>query len=131
MELLTRDQILNAQDLDSEDVAVPEWGGTVRVRALSGAERDNFEASITERKGRKTRMNLANLRARLVQLCVVDQKGKSLFRRTDIDALGKKSAAALDRVFDVCRRLSGMTEEDIEEMTENFTETQGDASATS
>jgi hypothetical protein len=42
---LTRDAILQAPDLQGEDVAVPEWGGTVRVRGLSGAQRDAYEAS--------------------------------------------------------------------------------------
>ena len=37
----------------------------------------------------------------------------------DMEALGEKSAAALQRVFDVARRLSGMSESDVEELTKN------------
>ena len=32
LNLLSRDAILQAQDLPHEDVEVPEWGGMVRVR---------------------------------------------------------------------------------------------------
>jgi len=40
--LLTRDEILKAEDIQYETVPVPEWapGGTVRVKTLSGEERD-------------------------------------------------------------------------------------------
>lgn len=120
MKLLSRDAILSAADLVYEDVEVPEWGGVVRVKALSGRERDKYEASVTERKGKKTSFNLANLRARLVQLATVDEEGKPLFNPRDIEALGKKSAAALDRVFGKALEMAGMTDEDLEEMAEDF-----------
>ncbi len=119
MALLTRDQILKAQDLPSEDVPVPEWGGTVRVRALTGAERDAFEQSIVEQRGRSTRMNLQNLRAKLVALTVVDEEGNRIFSDSDAKLLGKKSALALNRVFEVAQKLSGLTSEDVEELTKN------------
>ena len=38
--LLSKEQILAAEDLPHKDVPVPEWKGTVRVRALTGFERD-------------------------------------------------------------------------------------------
>lgn len=117
--LLTRDQILQAQDLPFEDVEVPEWGGTVRVRALTGAERDAFEASIVERKGSRTEFNPVNMRAKLVAMTVVDENGNRIFSNSDVEVLGKKSAAALDKVFQVAQRLSGLRPEDLEEMTKN------------
>jgi hypothetical protein len=41
---LTRDSILNAKDLKKELVKVPEWGGEVYVRCMTGSERDAFES---------------------------------------------------------------------------------------
>lgn len=117
--LLTREQILQAQDLPTEDVDVKEWGGTVRVRALTGMERDSFEQSIVEQKGKGTRMNIRNIRAKLVALTVVDEEGNRVFSDTDVQALGKKSAAALDRVFEVAQRLSGLKPEDVDELAKN------------
>jgi len=52
---------------------------------------------------------------------VVDENGKRLFRYADVEALGQKSAAALDRIFDVAMSLSGMRDEEVEELIENFT----------
>ena len=42
--ILTRDEILESEDLATETVSVPEWGGSVIVRALTGTERDAYEA---------------------------------------------------------------------------------------
>jgi hypothetical protein len=119
MALLTRDEILQVQDLPTEQVHVPEWGGDVLVRALTGAERDMFEQSIVEQRGRNTRMNLQNIRAKLVALTVVDEQGNRIFKDEDVKWLGNKSAAALDRIFEVAQRLSGLRDEDVEELAKN------------
>jgi len=119
MKLLSRDDILGAQDLPSEDVDVPEWGGCVRVRGLTGAERDAFEAEIVQMRGRDTHVNLRNVRAKLVARSIVDEDGKRIFGDADVHALGKKSAVALQRVFEVAQRLSGLTGEDMEELAKN------------
>lgn len=128
VKLLTRDAILQANDLPYEDVEVPEWGGVVRVRTLTGKERDTFEESISQVKGKKTELRLANVRAKLAARAIVDENGNRLFSDDDISALGKKSAAALDRVFTVARRLSGFTDEDMEELVGNSERDQSDGS---
>lgn len=121
--VLGREAILDADDTQIVPVEVPEWGGTVLVRPLSGEDRDMYEQSnLKERKNGTTRLNLRNARARLVQLCAVDKDGRRLFDKTDVDRLGKKSAAALDRVSEVARDASGISEEQMEEMTEGFDE---------
>lgn len=124
MSLLTRDQILAVDDITTEDVDVPEWGGTVRVKGMSGAERDKFEAGSLKGKGKNRDVNLANLRARLVAASCVDEHGQLLFKPYDIEILGRKSAAALGRVYDVAQRLAGLTDEDVEELTEDFPDDQ-------
>jgi hypothetical protein len=117
--LLTREAILNAPDLQVEDVDVPEWGGKVRVRGLTGAERDAFEQSIMEQRGRDMSLNLRNIRAKLVALSVVDEQNNRVFSDADVKALGQKSAVALQRVFEVAQRLSGLRNEDVEELAKN------------
>jgi len=108
MALLSKAQILAASDLPHEDVPVPEWGGEVRVKAMTGAERDAFEQSNREALDQAGGKNLPNLRARLAALVIVDADNNSVFTLADVEALGKKNAAALDRVYDVAVRLSGM-----------------------
>lgn len=131
MTFLTRDAILNADDIPTEVVDVPQWGGQVRVRGLTGTERDQFEESLLDGKGKNRQVRLANFRAKLVSLCVVDEKGQRLFSETDVAALGKKSAAGLSAVSDVAQRLAGLSEEDVEELTTNLSSTPGAASSSS
>jgi len=120
MSYLTREQILEAPDVRYEDVAVPEWGGTVRVRSLSGAERDRFEDSITQQNGKGVRKDIKNIRAKLVALCVVDESGKRIFTEADVQALGRNSSIALDRVCEVAQRLNAMTDDGVAELAENL-----------
>ena len=118
-EFLGRDTIFAIADLKTEDVLVPEWGGTVRVRSLTGVERDQFEAESMEKHGDGYKANFTNLRARLISLAAVDGLGKRLFTAGDAQKLGKKNASALNRVFEVARRLSGLTGQDVEELAKN------------
>lgn len=118
---LSADAILDSDDLSYEDVEVPEWGGTVRVRELPGTERDKFEAAFVGKDGASLRAEgLEGFRARLAAAALVDADGKPLFRSAaEIKRLGEKSANALQRVADVAVRLSGLTAADVEELTGN------------
>lgn len=119
---LSKDDILKADDIKPEEVEVPEWGGSVLVRGLTGRERDEFEASIMERRGKRMVPNVANVRAKLVARCCIDDSGRRLFLDSDVETLGGKSAGAMNRVYEVAAKLSGMTDEDIDELVENFGE---------
>jgi hypothetical protein len=122
-ELLTRDEILAVDDLQRERVNVPEWGGDVLVRSMTGTERDAFESSIISTNGTRSSMNLKNVRAKLVAWTVIDEDGDRLFPTTqDVHLLGEKSAAALQSVFEVAQRLSGLSTEDVEELAKNSEE---------
>jgi len=117
---LTRDEILAADDLQYQDVPVPEWGGTVLVRGLTGTDRDRFEEGMVRvRGGKKVGLRLANTRAKLLTMCLVDAEGETLFSPSDVSQLGEKSARAIERVFDVALRLSGLAPGDIEALAKN------------
>jgi hypothetical protein len=132
---LTRDAILEAEDRTTEDVEVPEWGGTVKVRSLSGLERDQFEASVASIRWNGTtptvESNRTNVRARLVSLAAVGEDGRPLFTERDLLVLGSKNAAALSRVYEVATRLSGLTDADVEELKQQLGEAPDAGSGTS
>jgi hypothetical protein len=117
---LTAADILGVQDITTEVVEVPEWHGAVRVIALTGAQRDDLEISMVQTRDKKREVNLRNMRARLVAASIVDENGKRLFTTEDINALGKKSAAAIQRIFKVAQRLSGLADDEVEELVEGF-----------
>lgn len=126
MTILSRDQILGAEDLPTRDVPVPEWGGTVRMRGLTGSERDAYEASVRQFKGDRMVVKLENVRARLVAMCLVDEEGQRLFTDQQAKELGRKSGKILDRLFDEAAKLSGLSEEAVEELAEGFAKAQSD-----
>lgn len=140
---VSRQNIADADDISEEDVRVPEWApkgasqaqraaAVVRVRGLTGTQRDEFEASIiTEKadptkKGRTvTKVDTTKMRAKLVVKSVVHpptspQAGQPMFDDTDIGWISAKGAAALDRVFSVAQRLSGLSDDDVEALVEGF-----------
>ncbi len=130
MSYLTKDEILAADDLQYMDVSVPEWGGTVRIRTLTGEERDAFEEKIIRRdkQGNRIGMDLNQFRAKLLVRTMVDGEGKRVFTEQDIHALGLKSSAAMDKVFIKVRELNRMTDEDVEELTKGFEQGQSEDS---
>ena len=102
---LTRDQILSAEDLPTEDVDVPEWGGHLLLRVMPGIDREEFEGSVSEdRDDKSTR----EFRTKLVAFCAVDDKGERLFTLEHVEKLGKKNGKVLDRLADICLRINGM-----------------------
>lgn len=129
--MLSKEDILKADDLEREECEVPEWNGSVIVRALNGRERDDYEASCVQQRGNNMHRNLANVRAKLVVRSVIDEDGNRLFEDRDANALGLKSAAALDRVFTVAARLSRLSDEDVDELAGNFSDDPNDGSSSS
>jgi len=107
MALLTKDQILGASDLVTEEIDVPEWGGSVLISVMPGWARDEYESLIVARSGKGLP---PNIRARYLSYCLVDGKGDLLFTQQEVEKLGKKSSTALDRVFDFANTLNSTNE---------------------
>ncbi len=70
--------ILGIDDLETESIFIPQWSTWVKVKALTGTERDKFESESLKRKGKKVEANMENVRARLIVLTAIDEKGKPL-----------------------------------------------------
>lgn len=135
------DYVLAVQDIKTEEVRVPEWDSPgveawVLVRGMTGLERDDWEAEMAPdpevaRNWRRMspgqrqaviRKRMQGARARLVARCCVDEEGNRLFSSSDVEMLAQKSAAALDRIYEVAARLSGIREGDVEELAEVIAE---------
>lgn len=118
--LLTREQILAIQDLPFEEVEVPEWGGTVRVRGITAMDRDAMEGRATK-AGSDPEAQVRNLRAWVVAHGVVDADGNRVFGAADAEALGQKSSLVMDRLFWIVVRLSALKQQDVEDLAKNST----------
>jgi hypothetical protein len=105
--MLSRDDILAAPDLATDQVKVEAWGGEVRIRELSAAEMEEFSAWQETLKADGKSARILSM-AGLLVFCIVDQDGNRLFTLDDAPKLAGKNTKALTTVFAAACRLNGM-----------------------
>ncbi|WP_087686809.1 hypothetical protein [Pandoraea sp. PE-S2R-1] len=103
MNILSKDQILAANDRKTVDVPVPEWGGVIRLAVMTGAERDSFHAS---REGRGT--GIGDFEAALLAATIVGADGNQVFSIDDIESLRGKNKDVLDHLAGEAATLNGI-----------------------
>lgn len=118
--VLTREQIDSVRDAVREYVDVPEWGSDAQVimQAMGADERDAWEASMIDSRN-KNQMNYRQARAKLVARCLVDEEGKRLYSDTDVDAIGKRNGAVINRLFEVAKRINALEKKDVDSLVKN------------
>lgn len=118
---LSKDDILAADDLNTTVVEVPAWGGEVGIREMTGAERDDFEADIMERRADgDMEVDLRMIRVKLLVRTLVDpDTDERLFEDDEMADLAGKSGAVLGRLFEDARQLNGFTASDMEDLAGN------------
>lgn len=111
-----KDAILAMDDLVREMVHFPEWGLAAWVRTFTAAELVTWQVECAKDDGS---VDSTNIMARMVVRCLVDEDGNRIFEDSDAEALGRKSASAVKRAFDVAMRLNGLSDEDVEAIAGN------------
>lgn len=122
MALLNKSAILGASDLPHEDVPVPAWGGSVRVRTLTGAERDEFREVIKDQNG------VGRFSAALLAFTLIDEAGSRLFQIEEVEALLAKRASVLDVPATVAARINGLGADAVADAVKNSGSGQSDDS---
>jgi hypothetical protein len=114
--------IFEVNDTIVERVEVPEWGGHVFVRNLTGRQKEKYIESIREIKGRGKKQTveviLEKSSAKLAAMVLCNEDGTLLFPDGStevVDRLADKSAKALSRVVDAGARLNGLADDSEEE----------------
>lgn len=119
-ELLSKDEIFGMDDIPMEEVVVPEWKDRkVLICGLTAAGKNAYQASLVEIKGASRKVRMENATAKLLVRTIVNRQRQPIFTETDIERLGSKSAAALERLAKVANRLSGMDEAENAELVKN------------
>lgn len=107
--------LLAPRDLPYEDVEVPEWGGWVRVRTLTGGERGQYQDVLcTYDAAGNQHISLGAAAVALVILSMIDSEtGARLFSFDQIAAASNAlPAAGFAKLAPICRKLSKLDEED-------------------
>jgi hypothetical protein len=117
MSVLSKAEILTADDLRVERVAVAEWGGQVVIRTMTGAQREQFLNYVTpDAEGKR---NYKHFNSALVCLCAIDETGHPLFTMEDVASLADKHWRALETVAEACLALNALRADDLEEAKKN------------
>lgn len=117
MALLSKDAILDVDDRDSMTVNVEAWGGDVVLCVPSAADFDGWSARHSNVDGKFS--VTATTRTELVAMCLVDADGSRMFSSSELEKLGNKSLAVISELFDKCKDLCGIDEQDIDELEKN------------
>jgi hypothetical protein len=114
---LSKDQIFGAADSDVIEIDIPEWGGSIKLKPMTGEQRAGYEfwAATASKKNSDFR----GIRERTIIACAVDDAGEPLFSADDLATLAKKNAVILDRLSVECQRISGLLADDVEEAAKN------------
>ena len=106
--MLTREQILKAQELKTKTVNVPEWGGEIILRQLSSLDRFSFLDELEKIKETKDgRDKDLSASALFVVWTAVDKKGNRIFHDSDVDALTASNPQVIQRLVSHCGKLNG------------------------
>lgn len=115
MALLTREQILEAKDIQTKEIDVPEWGGKLRIKQLSAKEYSDITMNMVNIKKIAAKQiskknaddvedainenAIKNQKILLIIKSIVDENMKPLFTEADMELLYQKNTNVIDRVI--------------------------------
>jgi len=119
-----RQKVLNAKDIRSEIVVVPEWDDVkIEVRGFTLQERLDFYGRVSDGET----INRDHFLPELVISSAHDpETGQKVFEAADRDMLKTKSASALERITAVAMGLSGLQDTDVVEAEKDLEDTPTD-----
>ena len=108
MTLLKFDEVVAKQDLPTKDIEVPEWGGTVRIRHWTVAERDEFVR-------RSAKDDKESVGSWVVSILAIDESGKPWCPPERASELQKKNPKAIDVIVNAVIELTKRTEKSVDD----------------
>lgn len=112
--ILSAADILDVDDRETVVMEIPEWKGSIMLRAMSSNELIKFQRDI---KSDGPARDEAIVRSLIVS--IVNEKGEPLFDETKIKDLRKKSVPVVVRIQKRILQLNGMDEENQKRLIED------------
>jgi hypothetical protein len=133
--MFTKEEILNASDLQTHDGVVPDsWGGFVRIRELTAHDRAEYfkamKKAVDDKGQIKDHSVIPHLEALMVLKSVITEAGEQMFSDNDLDALKGKNGAVLKKIAEEALELNGMTDGALEQAEGNFEPSRDSSSST-
>jgi hypothetical protein len=120
--------ISEMDDLKLVPLVIPEWNNvTIYLKPMPSALWDAKIAEVKRDHGGDIQKR-PNWRAWLVVQSICEEDGSRAFDDGDAAMLGKKSSAALQRIFDKLSEINGLSEKAVKEIEKNSEETPAESS---
>lgn len=94
-------------------VCLPNDGGFVYIKELSGKQREEFERRVAQ--GRKKGDDYRGLRAKLIVDSLVDEEGENLFNPEDSSNVEKMPSSIIEFIFEKILSINGVDTENVKE----------------
>lgn len=117
--VLSRDQLLQLQDIHTVKVQLPDDMGEVSIRALSLAEVQEYNKSCSG-------LDEQGAAALLAAYALVDEQGNRLFdpkKEADVALLRNKAGFTVLRIAEAANRLSVAGKNEVEKLLKNYKKT--------
>jgi len=113
MKAATASGILDANDLPAEPMIIKEWGQTIYIRPLKGAEIGIFSKLVKAGDAGMQEFPIESV-ATVCALAICDESGNRLFpsHKEAVPKLLEKNWNVLQRIFKAALKISSMTGED-------------------
>lgn len=110
---LNKHQIFACNDLKESYVDMPEWGGKIKIKALSVQEQLDYDAFLAS-KPKEVEMAL-----HLIIIACIDENGNKLFDENDLPLLKKKNSANLFKIVSEILKLNKQDANDVDDLAKN------------
>ncbi len=128
MEYISGDDLLNAGEVPVDSVHLPQLKKDVCCQGLTALGRSRWERSLVRRDGSKVDpRKMLHARGMLIALCVVNNptERKLVYRPEQAEQLSNMPAIIMEPIYDLCRKLSGIGDKDVEELEQLSAEEDG------
>lgn len=125
-----RQRIAQAIKLPREELWLEEIGEKVFVREMTGAEYDAYQTETLGRAGKDGKLkNVNGLRAKLIQMCLLDEDGAQVYDAKSIDEIQSLPTTVIDKICEVASRINNLNNESDEALEKNLEEGDGSGSS--
>ncbi|NPT36252.1 hypothetical protein [Paraburkholderia xenovorans] len=101
--MLTKDELLAQIKTRCEEVSVPGLEGTLRVRVMSGYDRDAFQKVL-----RLEGITDSAYFGALIATCVLNEDGTPMFSEEEVETLRGSHAELVRSIGLVCQGINGL-----------------------
>lgn len=125
---LTRGEALDVDDTELLTVEVPEWGGCIYLKGLTGSEAVEY-AQNTEQAAKKQEIWKEEM-LWLLSKTILDENKEPLFPgEQGIKDLSKKNGVVLGKLYNIAIRISVLGDAELAELEKNLKAAQEDSSS--